>query len=311
MSEAPAAASFPALGTTATVVVVNQSALPLAEEQLRLWLGEVDRVCSRFQANSELARVNARAGSWVSVSPLLLRFLQFALDAAQMSEGRVDPTLGAQLQAVGYDRTFALVRERESWHIAPSPDRRATWESVELDDIHCVLRVPPGVQLDLGATAKALAADDAANGIARSCETGVLVSLGGDIAVAGDAPEGGWTVLIADDHAAPVESAGPKVTISTGGLATSSTAVRRWRTDSGEAHHILDPRTSRPAVGPWRTVSVAAVSCVVANVAATTAIILGEPALDWLAQRGLPARCVRQDGSVVAVAGWPAENQAA
>ena len=117
--------------------------------------------------------------------------------------------------------------------------------------------------------------------------------------------------MIADDHATPVGSAGPKVAVATGGLATSSTTVRRWQTDEGEAHHIIDPQTSRPAVTPWRTVSVAAATCAVANVAATTAVILGESARDWLAQRQLPARCVRRDGSVVTVAGWPAEVRAA
>ena len=311
MSDAPVSASFSALGTTATVVVVEPTALPAAEEQLRLWLDEVDAACSRFRPTSELVRVNARSGSPVPVSPLLARFLRFALDAAQMSGGLVDPTLGTQLQAVGYDRTFALVRERTTWRIAPASTRRPTWQSVELDDARCVLRVPPGAQLDLGATAKALAADEAARAIAESCGTGVLVSLGGDLAVAGPAPVGGWPVLIADDHATPTGTGGPTVTISTGGLATSSTAVRRWRTDAGEAHHILDPRTCLPAVSPWRTVSVAAASCGVANVASTTAIILGEPALEWLAERRFPARCVRQDGTVVASGGWPEESRAA
>jgi thiamine biosynthesis lipoprotein len=178
---------------------------------------------------------------------------------------------------------------------------------VELDDDERLLLVPDGVELDLGATAKAWAADRAAHRIAAAAGTGVLVSLGGDVAVAGAAPNGGWPVRIADDHAAPLESPGPVVAISSGGLATSSTVVRRWPTDEGEAHHILDPRTGRPAVTPWRAVSVAAASCVDANVASTTAIVLGEPALEWLAARELPARVVRRDGSVATVGGWPEE----
>jgi thiamine biosynthesis lipoprotein len=311
VNDPPAAASFPALGTTATVALLSPAALPAAQEQLAVWLEAVDLACSRFRADSELVRANACAGSSVQVSPLLARFLRFALDAARMSEGRVDPTLGVQLREAGYDRTFALVRERDSWRIAPKSERGLTWENVELDDVRHMLCVPPGVELDLGATAKALAADEAASAIAASCGTGVLVSLGGDLAVAGDGPPGGWPVLIADDHATSVSSAGPTVAITTGGLATSSTAVRRWQTDSGEAHHILDPHTCRPAVTPWRTVSVAAATCGAANVAATTAIILGDAALDWLAQQRLPARCVRQSGSVVTVGGWPAEVQAA
>jgi thiamine biosynthesis lipoprotein len=135
------------------------------------------------------------------------------------------------------------------------------------------------------------------------------VSLGGDSAVAG-APDGGWCIRLSDDHSAPLDAPGPCVSIETGGLATSSTAVRRWRTDSGEAHHLLDPRTGLPADSPWRTVSVAAPSCVDANVASTAAIVLGESAPRWLAERGLPARLVATDGGAVHVFGWPSDELA-
>jgi FAD:protein FMN transferase len=311
MNDTPVAASFPALGTTATVAVVDPATLPAAREQLGRWLDTVDLACSRFRQDSELVRVNAEAGKAVSVSPVLARFLRFALEAARTTDGCIDPTLGIPLRAAGYDRTFALVRERESWRIAPAASHRPTWRSVVLDDDRNTLRIPPGIELDLGATAKALAADDAATAIAASCRTGVLVSLGGDLAVAGSAPPEGWSVLIADDHATPLGSGGPAVSIATGGVATSSTTVRRWRTDTGEAHHIIDPHTCLPSVTPWRTVSVAAATCADANVAATAAIILGEAAVDWLARRQVHARCVRRDGSVVTVGGWPTEVQAA
>ncbi len=311
MSDTPAAASFSALGTTATVAVLDPAALPAARVQLRQWLEAVDLACSRFRPDSELARANAGAGTPVTISPLLSRYVRFALDGARMTDGRVDPTLGLQLRRVGYDRTFARVRERGVWRIAAAVDRGPSWTSVELDDSRGTLCVPAGAELDLGATAKALAADDAARAIATTCGTGVLVSLGGDLSVAGSAPPDGWPVLIADDHAALLTAAGPAVAVAAGGLATSSTAVRRWPTDSGEAHHILDPRTGRPAVTPWRTVSVAATSCAVANVSATAAIVLGETAVDWLARRGLPARLVREDGTVARTGGWPLEARAA
>lgn len=311
MSDAPAAASFSALGTTATIALLDRTALPVAQLQLEQQLHAVDLACSRFRADSELARANARAGTAVAVGHMFERFVRFALSAAQLSDGLVDPTIGARLRAVGYDRTFALVRERTSWRVAPCATGGATWKDVELDCEHHTLRIPVGVELDLGATAKALAADEAANAIAAACDTGVLVSLGGDLAVAGPAPAEGWPVRIADDHASRADAPGPTVAVAEGGLATSSTTVRRWATDSGEAHHIIDPRTGLPAVTPWRTVSVAAASCGIANVASTTAIVLGESALDWLGARKFPARCVRRDGSVVAVGGWPAEARAA
>jgi thiamine biosynthesis lipoprotein len=161
------------------------------------------------------------------------------------------------------------------------------------------------VELDLGATAKALAADQSAARAARSAGTGVLVSLGGDIAVAGVVPSGGWPVRIADDHAAGPDEPGPTVAIEHGGLATSGTTVRRWRAGERELHHIVDPRTGRPAETPWRTVTVAASSCVDANVAGTAAVVLGEDASRWLAARGLAARLVRESGEAVYAGGWP------
>jgi thiamine biosynthesis lipoprotein len=308
MSEPLSTTSFPALGTTATVVAAEPASLDTASELLRERLRALDVTCSRFRTDSELTWVNAHAGVAVSVSPLLARTVRVALDAAHASRGCVDPTLGSQLRAAGYDRTFALVRERATWRLAPAPaPPREAWRAVELDDEQRFLLIPEGVELDLGATAKALAADEAAHAIAATIGAGVLISLGGDIAVAGPAPAGGWPVRIAEDHAASLTDPGPTVAIRTGGLATSSTSVRRWKTEQGEAHHILDPRSGRPTITPWRTVTVAAATCVDANVAATAALVRGAAAVDELGAARLPSRLVRRDGSVVQVAGWPDE----
>ena len=163
------------------------------------------------------------------------------------------------------------------------------------------------IELDLGATAKALAADRAALAAARRTGAGIFVSLGGDIAIAGAAPLGGWPVRIADDHRASLDGPGPVVSLESGGLATSSVTVRRWRVGGQELHHILDPGTGQPAQSCWRTVSVAAASCVDANTASTAGLLLGEAAPAWLAERGLPARLVGVSGDVVCTGGWPAE----
>jgi thiamine biosynthesis lipoprotein len=160
--------------------------------------------------------------------------------------------------------------------------------------------------LDLGATAKAWAADRAAADITRRLGCGTLVSLGGDIAVAGPTPEGGFAVGIADicgDPDAPVA-----VTIASGGLATSGIGRRHWTIDGRPAHHLVDPATGLPADTPWRTVSVAAGSCVDANTASTAAMIMGDPAPTWLEERHLPARLVGRDGDIRTVAGWPEEG---
>ena len=171
------------------------------------------------------------------------------------------------------------------------------------------MSVPRGVELDLGATAKALAADRAADSAASLAATGVLVNLGGDLAVAGDPPEGGWPVRVTDDHAAPFDAPGQTVSIVSGGMATSSTAVREWVNGRERLHHIFDPQTGSPAPVVWRTVSVAARSCVDANVASTASIVRGKSAPAWLESAGLPARLLAADGSVVRVGGWPEESE--
>jgi thiamine biosynthesis lipoprotein len=302
-----ASASVQGLGTTAVVLATDERGLPFALEELRLELERIDEACSRFRPDSELGRLNRAAGAAMTVGPLLAEAVGVSLDAAASTGGLVDPTVGASLRLLGYDRTFSVVRSCGRAALLARPARPTGWTCVELDRERRVVRLPPGTELDLGATAKALAADRAARAAAGRAGCGVLVSLGGDIAVAGPPPDGGWPVLIADDHRAPLDAPGPVVAISSGGLATSSTYVRRWRAGTTELHHILDPRTGRPAESPWRTVSVAAASCVEANTASTAAVVLGRGAPDWLAAHGLSARLVETAGGVVAVGDWPDE----
>ena len=160
--------------------------------------------------------------------------------------------------------------------------------------------------MDLGATAKAWCADRAARTAADVTGTGVVVGLGGDLSVAGDVPQRGWQVRIADDHRSRFdEPGGPTVSIFGGGVASSGTSVRRWSRGAHALHHIVDPSTSCSAADWWRTVSVAAASCTDANIASTAAIVLGGAAPAWLDERRLPARLVRADGDVVVVGGWP------
>jgi len=297
-----------ALGTTATVVVRRPESLPRARAALVRELHAVDLACSRFRADSELVGLNRNAGDEVEVGPYLLTALGVALEAAEATAGAVDPTVGEALRLAGYDRTFALVRLRDGRLVHVSAAPGGGWRSIEIDRERRMVRIPKGVEVDLGATAKALAADRAAQAAANETGDAVVVSLGGDVAVAGDPPEEGWSVGLADNHAAPFPDGGPTVSVRSGGLATSGTCVRNWATSSGRAHHIIDPRTGIPAVTPWRTVSVAAASCVDANTASTAAIVLGDTAPEWLAARRLPARLVHEDGEVVRVAGWPEEQ---
>jgi FAD:protein FMN transferase len=297
---------FRALGTSAVVATADDALAGDACAVVERELDAIDRACSRFRPDSELARVNGARGACVAVGPLLLEALRVALDGARDSDGLVDPTVGGALRAAGYDSTFRVVAARDGEIFRARFVEVPGWQTVELDEQAATVRVPAGVELDLGATAKALACDRAATAAAAVAGS-VLVALGGDIAVAGDAPDGGWSVRISDDHATPLDWPGPTVALAGGGLATSSTTVRRWRSGRTELHHLVDPRTGRPTESPWRTVSVAAKTCVDANVASTASFML-EDAPAWLSARGLPARLVSIGGEPTLVAGWPEES---
>ncbi len=294
------AVSFPALGTTATVVAPSPAARAVVEDEIAV----VDAACSRFRADSDLSRVNACAGEWVPVAPALIAAIDVALRAARATGGLVDPTVGGSLRVLGYDRSFADVPGDGGplrVTVGPAPG----WQVIDVDRAGGRVRIPAGVSLDLGATAKAWCADRAAARASAAVGAGVLVSLGGDIAVAGEAPEGGWSVRVTDDHAGPADAPGQTVAIRSGGLATSGTSVRRWARGGARLHHLIDPATGRPADGGWRTASVAAATCVDANTASTAAIVLGPGAVAWLARHGLPARLVAVDGAVTTVGEWP------
>ncbi len=300
--------SFPALGSSATIGLADPAQQSLAEAQgvVESVIDAFDEACSRFREDSELSTVNAADGDPVHVSALMLDAVSAALRAARLTDGDVDPTIGGALIALGYDRGFAAVgaRAAQELRIVSVPG----WQTVVVDPEAGTVRAARGVTLDLGATAKALAADRAAAQASAATGGGMLVALGGDIAVAGQAPAAGWRVRVTDDHRAGTEVPGQWITLRSGGLATSSTTVRRWATKSGPAHHLVNPATGRSSTGPWRTVSVAAASCLDANVASTAAIIRGDRAAAWLESLGLPARLVGEQGNVRHLAGWPEEG---
>lgn len=257
--------------------------------------------------------MNARAGRSTGVSELFAQALELALRAAELTDGDVDPSVGRALELAGYDRDWRLLEEPRGQPelkarrapVVLSARVRAGWRTIALDRHSLAVRVPRGVSLDLGATAKAWAADRAAAAAAGAAGCGVLVSLGGDIATAGPAPAGGWKIHVTDDHRNDCSAPGQTVSIRSGGLATSSTSTRRWSHRGRTMHHILDPRTGVPVQASWRTVSVAAASCADANIAATAAIVRAGRAPQWLAHAGLPARLVDGGGDVRIVAGWP------
>ncbi len=314
-----ATARWEALGTSVVLRVTQPLWLPRASAILARELDAIDRACSRFRADSDLTRVNQHAGGRpVRVAPLLIEALQVALRAAQITAGDVDPTVGAALVLAGYDRDFSLLRQdavESAAEVSPTliARRLSGHRTVQLDAARSTVRIPSGILLDLGATAKAWAADRGARAVWQATRCGVLVSLGGDIATAGGAgsgPTGGWRIHVTDDHRSGPHAPGQTIAIGDGGLATSSVAVRRWRHGGQTMHHIIDPSSGAPAGGPWRTVSVAAADCTDANIAATAALIRGERAPAWLEGLGLPARLVAHDGAVLRIGDWPTDGSA-
>ena len=306
------ASDWEAIGTRVRLVVTDGRKIGAGRRMLEAELAALDGACSRFRADSELRMLERHAGAPARVSPLLAAAIAAALRAAELTDGDVDPTVGAAMEAIGYDRDFRLITS------AGLPVRLAVrpadgWRLIKLDERENLLTLPPRVRLDLGATAKAWAADRAAGRLADELGCGVLVSLGGDIAVGGAPPAGGWRVRVQDATGHPDDPAdGPftVISITGGGLATSSTAARRWRRGDDWMHHIVDPRRGVPAEPVWRTVTVAAATALDANTASTAAIIRGEAAPGWLQRLGLPARLVGADGTVRTLAGWPAEENA-
>ena len=257
--------------------------------------------------DSELTRVNRAGGERVAVGPLLLEALRVALDAARSTGGLVDPTVGRALRVSGYDSTFRVVAARDGDTFRAEFCAVPGWQTVELDEDAATVRVLTGVELDLGATAKALACDRAA-AAAAAVAGGVLVGIGGDIGVAGDDAGGrlaradrrrprGATRRARADRRTRAEAASRRRRR----LCAAGAAARSSCTTSSI------PRTGRPAESPWRTVSVAAKTCVDANVASTASFLLDD-APRWLEAHGLPARLVSVDGEMHVVAGWPEDG---
>jgi thiamine biosynthesis lipoprotein len=273
--------------------------LPAALAETRRTVEAFDLACSSFREDSELSRLNASAGRRVAISPLLFEALREAVGAARATDGAVDPTVGQALIAHGINPAIG----GEMFRIQAV----SGYGVVDLDEGSQTVSIPAGVRLDLGATAKALAADRAATAAAREGGCGMLVALCGDVAVAGESPAEGWSIRVTDDHRLHAGE-GQTIAIRSGGIATSSTTVRRAGEEPDAASHLIDPVTGTPVAGPWRTVTVHAESCLAANTASTASIVLGGGAFDWLDARSLTARLVTHDGRVVRVGGWPSEG---
>jgi FAD:protein FMN transferase len=236
----------------------QEAAASQAADACMAWFDEVDVRLSRFRPQSELSRLNRSAGQWFAASSVLYEAVEMAVWGAQASAGRFDPTLLRHLEALGYDRDFAQIAQRDVALStaplgAPAPD---AWRAIELDPRRHRIRLPESVGLDLGGIAKGWAADVA---LSRFCTPfpGALINVGGDLRAQGGPAAGqAWSVGLRDPReelaGAPSLLSSPSlaysavITLSRGGLATSGALRRWWMRDGQRQHHLLDPLTGRP-----------------------------------------------------------------
>ncbi|MEI7887954.1 MAG: FAD:protein FMN transferase [Actinomycetes bacterium] len=229
-------------------------------------LEELEQSWSRFLPESELSRLNAGSGAPTVVSDETMMLIERAIWAWQVTGGLFDPTVLTAVISAGYTKSFEQLGNE---HFARStPAEVPGCAEIEINPSINLVQMPVGVGIDPGGIGKGLAADLLAVEAVEAGATGALVSLGGDLRVAGDPPEEGWEVAL--DHFQPREA---RVNLHGGALATSSTLRRRWSTDVGEAHHVIDPRTSLPSTGPAVSCSVIAAEAWWAEVLATSILV--------------------------------------
>ncbi|MFN8485265.1 MAG: FAD:protein FMN transferase [Anaerolineae bacterium] len=275
--------SFRAMNCTMGAWVVTADTA-LAQDRLaavEVFMRATEASLSRFRPESELSRLNTRAGKTVTVSRTLAEVLALALAGARETGGLYDPTILDALEAAGYDRSFETLGDdtRPAATVAP---RQVGWRDIQLDVAARSVQLPPGVRVDLGGIAKGWAADQAAAMLARVGPC--LVDAGGDIVARGQPVEWpAWPVGLADPRAADTDLA--LLMVADRGVATSGTDYRRWRRGEKLQHHIIDPRTRQPADTDLLSVTVIAPSAARADLYAKVALILGSQAgADLLAQ---------------------------
>lgn len=289
--------TFRAMGSDAHVVVLGDAHLL---EAARDRVEDLERRWSRFLPDSEVSGLNRSAGRPCRVSPETALLVDRAVEAWRLTGATFEPTILGDLVRAGYDRTF----EELGRTLAPPSGCglriAATDISVEGD----VVTLPEGSGFDPGGIGKGLAADLVVAELLDAGAEGACVNLGGDVRVAGTGPGGhdGWTVDV--EHPRRAEPL-TRVGLADGAVATSTTLRRRWYVGDEERHHLIDPRTGRPAATDVELVTVVAGSAWVAEVLAKAVLIRGaEHPFDLVDGTGVEALAVLADGTVTTSAGF-------
>lgn len=285
---------FRAMGTSICLLLPEHQA-KLGFQIVRPLFNKWEQILSRFLPESELSQLNRRPGESVPVSRLLYRVLTTALQAARDTQGLYDPALLDQLVRLGYDRSFDELADRESLPfdsgIAAEPGGR--WRGIQVDPMQQSVTLPVGIKLDFGGIAKGMAVDAALEELRLGGVTSALVNAGGDLSVLGFPPgQQQWQVAV------PGWEKCWTIPLRRGAVATSGIAHRHWWRGQVLQHHLLDPRTGRPAENDLWSVTAVADCCEHAEVVAKVAFILGSRAgADFLRRHHIPGLLVHKNST--------------
>ena len=235
---------------------------------------------SRFNPESEVSRLNRSGGTWSVVSAELFEMLHLALRLHAETQGLFDPAMLPDLERAGYDRGMDEIGaeggELSSGEQAAAPAPRPAFSGLRLDAALSAALLPEGLRVDLGGIAKGWIAERAAGILGSFAET-CLVDAGGDMYLSGlPAGEKTWQVALEDPFDPRRDAA--LLAVGPGAVATSSVTRRAWKQDGQPRHHLIDPRSGRPAEGAWVSVTVTAAHTAQAEVLAK-ALLVGGPDL--------------------------------
>lgn len=301
--------SFRAMNTQVEVSVYTDNADTAAG--IETLFRQAEQMMSRFLPDSELSRLNTADASQ-TVSPALFGVIETALWAAQQTGGLYDPTILADLEAAGYDRSFEYVVKRNDF-VWPAPAdaldvtgrRRTSYADIVLDPATFAVAKPAGMRLDLGGIGKGWTVDRAAERLVSA--DAFLVNAGGDLYAHGrPGHPRGWRVMI--EHPLRRTHWIARLFIDHAGLATSTTMKRRWTVDGRSRHHLIDPRTGQPAITDALSVTVVAPRTVTAELLAKVALLLGADAgIEYLSgAAGVEGLIYTADGRVLTTPGLTA-----
>lgn len=295
--------SFHAMGTT-IVLVTREEVTAAAYRVARDLFAEWEQTLSRFRAESELSRLNMAAGFRRAVSPLLLKTLVAALDAARATRGVYDPTVQQRMVEIGYDRSFDELAPQLPPSVYVQPAATGGWRQIEVDESRHMVRLPAGVGLDFGGIGKGLAVDAALDALEQRGLTPALLNAGGDLAARG-LPTGAanWAITVPGKDEAWV------IGLEHGAIATSGVGRRRWMQGERARHHLIDPRTGEPADSGMWSVTAMAANCARAEVAAKTALILGpREGARFIEEIHLGALMIPENGEWRVAGTWPRDG---